>query len=148
MPRGKSKKEQMWYDDAKFHFIYLSYTFDDLERKFPVANKTLRTWAQKGQWLDEKNKSFRNRMAIRSELEEFCVSELRALRELRQKDPGAEVSQSRFYTVMRMVDTAMKVFDYGKKVEEDAREDDKDHAPKGKLSEDTLRMIENDLRLV
>lgn len=149
MGRGKSRVEQNWYNDAKYLFVYGHYTYQELATKFPVAEKTLRNWAQRDGWLQEKNEWLKEKMQLSTEVTHIAITELRAIRELRQKDPMTEISQSRYYAAKSFADLAAKLYDYDQKVRVDDKVDDKSGKDKdGKLSEETLKMIENDLKMV
>ena len=151
MGRGKSKQEQLWYNDIKFHFIYLSYTFKELSEKFPVCDKTIRTWAQRDGWLEEKNQYLQDRMEFSTTITRLAIAEANAILDIRKKDPLAEISQSRNYSVVRYGELAVKVYDYAKKVKEEAKEEDRkdgQDSEKGKLSQETMERIAQDLRII
>ena len=149
MPRGRSQKERLWYEDIKYHFIYLSYTYKDLAAKFPVSEKTVRTWAARDNWIEEKNQFLRDRMELSTTTIRFAIAEQNAIIELRKDDPNMEISQARYYAIARFTDLAMRAHDYAEKLKESAHKEDElvkgNEKTDGKVTEDTRKDIEQQL---
>jgi len=101
-----SKKEKLYADEAEFLYVDLMYSYKEIAAKIPVAETTIRDWGDKLGWLERKKQRIRDRIAIRTELESFCIEELRALKNDRHE--GREISQSRFYTIMRLTELTFK----------------------------------------
>jgi uncharacterized protein YjcR len=138
-----TKKERLYLDEAEFLYVDLMYSFKELAAKIPVAETTLRDWGDKHQWTEKKKQRIRDRVAIRTELESFCIEELRALKKDRHE--GREISQSRFYTIMRLTELTFKAKIY----DESIRAEGKAADPKPlTLDEEKRRELEKEFGLV
>ena len=138
-----TKKERTYGEEAEFLFVDLMYTFKEIAAKIPVAESTIRDWCDKYNWIEQKKERLRNRISIRTELESFCIDELKALRTERAE--GKDIAQSRFYTVMRLTELTFRAKEYDDKIRGEAKV--AEPKPAG-LDEEKRKEIEKEFGLV
>jgi transposase len=59
-------KIQEYYEDCERCYISENMSFDEIASRYPVSEKTLRNWAEKGNWQDRR-KAYRTKQATLNE---------------------------------------------------------------------------------
>jgi hypothetical protein len=103
-------KIQEYYEDCERCYISENMSFDEIASRYPVSEKTLRNWAEKGNWQDRR-KAYRTKQATLNEkLHNFVDKLMDTI--LDDWNNGRQVDPGRMYAFNQLLGKLEKVQKY------------------------------------
>jgi hypothetical protein len=136
-------KKGQYYDQAMEMYVVKQMTYNEISAQLGVAEKTLRNWAQEGDWAEKRAEQNRKRRTLHEMMydaaEQIMASILADLAAGNPVDPG------RLYAVNRMISALERSREYEVAT---GKADEKPVTPvDAKLSAEKLQEIKDMLRL-
>ncbi len=133
-------KKQLYFNEAERLYVIEQCTLAEIASRLRLAEKTVRTWKDEGNWETKRLAHLKNKQAFHQELFDLVRTlgeNIKAdLDEKRPVDPG------RLYAFTRLLPLVTKVKDY----EDGLKKEEGETADKQKVfSTDTMKIIEEAL---
>lgn len=133
-------KKALYYDEAERLYVMEHIPFDSIAKQLDVSEKTLRNWAQDGQWQEKRAELERDTGALHSKLYKLANTLTDSVQNAIAE--GREVPSHQLYTLTRILDKLQKLRQY----EETAgSEEAAGKKSAGQLSQKTIERIEQDI---
>jgi transposase-like protein len=109
-------KVQELYELAERAYVSENLSFEEVARRFDIAEKTVRNWADKGNWRDRKRKLFEQKTSLDEKLRTFVDKLMDTI--LEDWNNGRQVDPGRMYAFNQLLGKLEKVQKYEQKVKE------------------------------
>lgn len=131
-------KKALYFNEAERLYVIEQCTLAEIASRLRLAEKTVRTWKDEGDWETKRLAHLKGKQAFHQELFEL----VRKLGENIKTDveDGIEVPAGRWYAFTRLLPLVTKAKDYEDTVTRKASEETKQT-----LTEDVLKIIEKEL---
>lgn len=100
-------KIQEYYEICERLYVEEGMLFDELSKRFPVSEKTLRLWADKGDWRQRKKQLATHRESLSEETYLFTLELMKSLRQ--DSKNNVPLDQGRCYLLKSLMDKIDKV---------------------------------------
>lgn len=134
-------KKQLYFGEAERLYVVEHCTLAEIASRLRLAEKTIRNWKDEGDWDVKRRQLVQSKESLHEELYEFCRALLKSIK--KDLEEGKKVDPGRMYAFVNIVSKIGIIKNY----EADKASEAKDTQPKGGLSEDTLKQIEELLGL-
>lgn len=125
-------KIQEYYEDCERCYVSEDMSFEEITRAYPVSEKTLRLWADKGNWRDRR-KAFKTRRAsLEEKLHAFVDKLMDTI--LDDWNNGRQVDPGRMYAFNQLLGKLEKV----QKYEANAKQGDSETETSGEANPQAL----------
>jgi hypothetical protein len=130
-------KKAQYFNEAERLYVVEQYTLAEIASRLRLAEKTVRTWKDEGDWETKRLQYMRSKQSFHEELYEFARKLMSSI--TADMAAGEKVDTGRLYTLTRLLPMLTKVKDY----EEVAARKETDK-PTG-LTEDVIKLIEQEV---
>lgn len=130
-------KKAQYFNEAERLYVVEQCTLAEIASRLRLAEKTVRTWKDEGDWETKRLQYLRSKQSFHEELYEFSRKLMQSIKD--DIDAGEKVETGRLYTLTRLLPMLVKVKDY-----EDVATRKEKEKPTG-LTEDVIKLIESEV---
>lgn len=135
-----AKKAQL-FAEAERLYIVEQCTLGDIASRLGVHEKTVGNWKEEGDWESKRSRHLKGKQAFHEELYDFSRKLMQSIKA--DMEAGKEVSPGRFFALTKMLPMLIKTKDYEEIISRKEKEEEQKGS--GGITEQTLRMIEEEL---
>lgn len=134
-------KKQLLFADAERLYVIDHCTLGEIASRLGIHEKTVANWKEEGDWDNKRRRHLAGKQAFHEELYDFSRKLMQSIKA--DMDADKEVSPGRFFALTKMLPMLIKTKDYEEIIARKEKEDEGKGS--GGITEETLRMIEEEL---
>ena len=135
-----NSKKEAFYAPAENMFVLQGMTREEVAKRLQVSDKTVRVWAQRGEW--EKKRAAVLESAHATYLELYEVIRKMAKSVSMDVEAGNEISQARLYTLKGLIDSVGNMKKFEDQVNKEAANKERAASPE-KTHEETVKALDD-----
>ncbi|MCK9372587.1 MAG: hypothetical protein M0P91_05275 [Sulfuricurvum sp.] len=134
-------KKQLLFADAERLYVIDQCTMGDIASRLRIHEKTVANWKEEGDWENKRRNHLSGKQAFHEELYDFSRKLMQSIKA--DMDADKEVSPGRFFALTKMLPMLIKTKDYEEIIARKEKEEEKKGS--GSITEETMRLIEEEL---
>ncbi len=136
-------KQGLYSAEAERLYVHEQLGFAEIAGRLPVSERSLRTWAEQGDWQGKRQRYLGAKKSFHEDLYGFGRTLLNNIQA--DMDAGLPVDAGRLYTLTRLIPLLMKTKDYEAVVQAEQAKSQGSSAAAQSIPDTIMRLIEEKL---